>query len=110
MDHLEILMRLHEQADHAFTRAELQRLCHVDEKTVTRCLADLRGTELVRQTGADSYQYGPRTVADRQDVDGLALMYHQRPVTLVKLVYEQPSTPAKSFADAFRLRDDREER
>lgn len=97
-------MRLHEQPDLALTRADLQRLAHVDEKTLNRCLADLVGAELVRQTAEDAFQYGPRTVPDREDVDALALMYHQRPVTLVKLVYEQPSTPVKSFADAFRLR------
>lgn len=107
MDHLELLMRLHEAPDQAIAAAELQRTAHLDAKTFSRCIADLVAAGLVKEPAADTFQYGPRTVADREDVDALARMYHQRPVTLVKLVYEQPSTPVKSFADAFRLRDDR---
>ena len=43
------------------------------------------------------------THTDRKAVDGLAIVYHQQPLNLAKLVYEQPSEPLKTFSDAFRV-------
>ena len=104
-DHLEILMRMHDTHDKAFSTDELQRLTHIAERSVVRCLDELTAAGITRQVSPNAWQYGPRTVQDREAVDMLARMYHQRPVTLVRLVYERPSAPLKSFSDAFRLRD-----
>jgi hypothetical protein len=35
----------------------------------------------------------------------LAEMYHTRPVTLVRAIYERPARAVQSFANAFRLRE-----
>jgi hypothetical protein len=39
----------------------------------------------------------------RHALASLAVMYKQKPVTLIRAIYERPSS-AESFADAFRLR------
>lgn len=104
-------MRLHQRPDQAFTFDDLLRLAHLDLKTLDRVAAELVASGLARDTrSADgrTLQYAARSVDDRRDVDALAQLYHQRPVTLVRLVYEQPSTPLRSFADAFRVRRDKD--
>lgn len=106
MDHLEVLMRLHERPTEELPFAEIQRLVHVDEATVKQCLDDLTASGFVTSgSAAGSYRFAPRTLADRQAVDALATMYNQRPVTLVKLVYDRPAPSLRSFSEAFRLRN-----
>jgi hypothetical protein len=69
-------------------------------------LSELISSNLVvHDAPSNTYRYAAPN-ADRAAVDELSALYHQRPVTLVKLVYAQPPNPVKSFADAFRIRDD----
>lgn len=106
MDHIEVLMRLYEVHGEPLTAHELERGARLGPQTVTRCATELVNARLVtHDPAADSYRYAPAS-ADRPAVDELSALYHQRPVTLVKLVYAQPPNPVRSFADAFRLRDD----
>ena len=103
-------MRLRDAAPEPMTLVELERSTRLGPKTVTRCLAELEHGGLVRQEpGKQAFAYAAQTPRDTQAVNDLATLYNQRPVTLVKLIYEQPSTAVKSFADAFRLRDEPEE-
>jgi hypothetical protein len=108
MDHLEVLMRLHDRPDAAFSLHELAQAAHVDGNTLLRCLRDLTAGGLARgvdRGGMPAVQYSARSVEDRSDADALARMYHERPVSLVKLVYEQPSS-APTFSEGFRLNTD----
>ena len=106
MDHVEVLMRLYEASGEPLTSMELERGARLGPQTVERCATDLVTARLASHDAASSsYRYAPANV-DRPTVDALSALYHQRPVTLVKLVYAQPPNPVKSFADAFRLRDD----
>jgi hypothetical protein len=105
MDHIDVLMRLHQAGASPMTRAELVIATRLSPETVDRALDDLVTSGLAAEDGASgSYRYAPRGPGDRATVDALAALYNHRPVTLVKLVYEQPPAPVKSFADAFRLR------
>lgn len=106
MDHVEVLMRLYEAGGQPLTSQELERGARLGPQTVARCATELVHARLASHDPAsDSYRYAAPNV-DKPTVDELSSLYHQRPVTLVKLVYAQPPSPVKSFADAFRLRDD----
>jgi hypothetical protein len=110
MDHVEVLMRLRDAAPEPVTAPQLERSTRLGPKTIARCLAELVHGGLVRQEPAsNAFAYAVQTPRDSAAVDELATLYTQRPVTLVKLIYEQPPTAVKLFADAFRLRDDTEE-
>lgn len=99
-------MRLYEAGGEPLTSQELERGARLGPETIGRCATALANARLVSHDPAsDSYRYAPPNI-DRATVDELSALYHQRPVTLVKLVYAQPPNPVKSFADAFRLRDD----
>ena len=110
MDHVEVLMRLRDAGQDLLTPPQLERSTRLGITTVERALADLVHGGLARQEPAsNAYAYAPRSARDREAVDELATLYHQRPVTLVRMIYEQPPSAVKSFADAFRLRDTPEE-
>jgi len=38
-------------------------------------------------------------------VDALADLYHTKPVSLVRAIYDRPARAAQTFADAFRIRN-----
>jgi hypothetical protein len=71
-------------------------------------LALLTAHRLIRcddASGLSRYSYAVTDPAVRRTVDLLRVAYNERPVTLVRLVYNRPST-AQSFADAFRIKKD----
>lgn len=98
-------MRLLEAEGKPLTPSELERTARIGPETSVKVLADLVKAGLARHDApSNSFSYGPFTREDRAAVEALATMYHQRPVTLVKLVYTQPPSAVQSFSDAFRLR------
>lgn len=108
MDHVEVVVRLKEKQDGGMTDGELQAATRLEPKQVGRALEDLVRGEIVRfDEAAGTYHYAPRTDPDRATIESLTQLYHQRPVTLVKLIYAMPSLAITSFADAFRLREDK---
>lgn len=59
---------------------------------------------LVRQPGG-AFAYQPRGPELVRAVEGLIVAYHQRPVTLIRTIYEAADLRnIRNFADAFRLR------
>lgn len=103
-------MRLYEAHGEPLTAMELERGARLGPQTVARCATELVRAHLASHDAASSsYRYAPAN-EDRPAVDELSTLYHQRPVTLVKLVYAQPPSSVKSFADAFRIRDDEDNR
>jgi hypothetical protein len=110
MDHVEVLMRLFEAGGAPVSSRDIERTARLGPQTVARCAMELVRAELATVDAATaSFAFAPGTPDDRSAVAELATLYHQRPVTLVKLVYAQPPAPLRSFADAFRLRDEPED-
>lgn len=100
-------MRLHSSPDAPMSTREVETTSRLGPETTRRALEDLERVGLARHDpAADAWSFAPASVIERRAVDALSVMYHQRPVTLVKLIYEQPPTPIKLFSDAFRLRKD----
>lgn len=99
-------MRLFEADGKPIAGFELQRTTHVSAKVMEQALADLMAASLVVAGDAEAtYRYAPATRDAADATEALAKLYHQRPVTLVKLVYTQPPNPVVLFSDAFRMRD-----
>lgn len=105
MDHVEVLMRLVASPDAPLATRDIEATSRLGAETTRRALEQLARVGLATHDPAgDRWTFTPATIADRRAVEALAVMYHQRPVTLVKLVYEAPPAPLKLFSDAFRLR------
>lgn len=71
-----------------------------------RFLRELLDAQLIATASEGAWRYAPRGSALRAGVDRLAAMYNERPVTLIRALYERPVRPLHSFADAFRIRRD----
>lgn len=107
MDHVQILLVLQSTAPAQWSRDKL-----VTETKVAPAVADITLKELVAGGLAasvatpegEAFTYAPSSEALRRDVAEIATMYNERPVTLVRAVYDRPPEPAVSFADAFSLR------
>jgi hypothetical protein len=103
MDYVEVLLRLRRDADRAWRALEIAMELRIDAKAAEQALHDLAAAGLARSEGG-SYTYAPRGESERKAVDGLATMYNERPVTLVRALYDRPAQALRSFSDAFRIR------
>ena len=102
MDHVAILLDLRSNPGTPHAVVDVAARTRVDPSASERVLRELTASRIVSRQG-DLYQYAP--AADmRGAVDSLAEMYHTKPVTLVKAIYDRPARAAQSFANAFRIR------
>jgi hypothetical protein len=64
-----------------------------------------RGLLAVDGRGADCVaRHGPHTAELSDQVNRLLHFYRERPVSMIKMIYDQAKSPLRNFADAFRLR------
>jgi hypothetical protein len=81
----------------------------IEPRAAEEHLAALTARELFawREVEGDvQYRFEPATEALRRAVDGLAVSYEKRRVTVVHTIYSRPADRIRVFADAFRLRRD----
>ena len=108
MDHVEVVVHLSDKLGSGMTEQELRAATRLEPRQLFAALDDLVEADILRFDGAArTWHFAPRSAEDRSAVEALATLYHQRPVTLVKLVYSMPSRSIATFADAFRLREDK---
>lgn len=121
MQHVEVLLMLRRAEPESVPTSAIVAEVQGGRALTLACLEDLADARLVAREGgpaadgspAAAYCFAPASAALRQAVDGLLAMYSERPVTLVRAVYDRAAAPSpdpiRSFADAFRLRGDRSE-
>ena len=108
---LELLLLLHGNPEKSWSAGEAAvKLCTAVEMTAT-LLAELtqRGLLSAAEAPEVRYSYAPKTKQLAQLVTDLAQLYHARRVTVITLIYAQPVDKLRSFADAFRIRQDKKE-
>ena len=108
MEQVEVLLLLTRSPERALTVEEIRRELRLQPTAPSpMTLTSLQDGGLVEREGAHPprFRYAPANAALRRAVELLASAYNERPVTLVRLIYERPD-PVQSFADAFRLRRD----
>lgn len=105
---LEVLLRLQAEPDRPWTPTEIARELMVDPAWVTDQLDYLCARGLLEcDRGLQTrYRYHPGTPDLRATVTDLALIYTQRRVTVISLVYSRPVDPIQRLADAFKIRRD----
>lgn len=112
VEHLEILLLLHAQAERTWSAEEVVASLRNELESARIRLADLAqkrllAVDLQGQTGTASPRYryapvGPLAAA----VDKLAATYSMRRVTVIQLIFSKPLDRIQVFADAFKLRKD----
>lgn len=107
IDQLEILRVLGEDPRREWDAVTLAAEVQASPQAVRGHLTSLhaRGLLAIRAQGADvSCRYGVTT----PDLDGmvnrLLRLYEERPVTMIKMIYDRAKDPLRDFTDAFRVR------
>jgi hypothetical protein len=57
-----------------------------------------------RRMETEFCRFGARTPELQEKLDRLLELYRQRPVTMIRMIYDRASGALRTFADAFRLR------
>ena len=104
MDHVELLTVLRAQRETSFSSSQLAEKVKKPEKVIEPCLRALVAGALVSQLSDGTYRYSAQEETDHT-AESVIKLYNERPVTLVRMLYERP-TAVNTFADAFKLRKD----
>lgn len=104
MDHVELLMILRGSREKSFTLQQIAEDMRKPSQMVGQCLESLTQAGLAAQLSDGTYRYAAREESLDRTADELVKLYNERPVTLVRLLYERPPTAVNTFADAFKLR------
>lgn len=107
MDHLEILRVLGDEPSREWADDELGKLAQVSPETIRPRLQELDQLGLVRCRNDGEgliCQYGPRTEELQKKLERLLVLYQQRPVTMIRMIYDRSANALRNFADAFRLK------
>lgn len=111
VDQLEILRLLSENPSRAWSPWELAPKVQTDSQAVTHHLTALHARGLItaekRDTGS-VWRFGAQSPELQAELDRLMTIYRERPVSMIKAVYNRPAEVLRSFADAFRLRKQEE--
>lgn len=110
MDHVTVLLLLWHAAPASQTASEIVAALQADKESVHRALRDLAAGKLLTNeshTPQGPYAFAPAGQRTLETLQALEDAYNRRPVTLIRALYARPPRPIQSFADAFRLHDDR---
>jgi hypothetical protein len=107
---LEVLLLLRGDREREWTVNEVSRALYAAEGGMAEQLDDLvsKGLGYVTHTPEAKYRYRPEGGGVDALVDALANLYKERRVSVVSLIYSEPIDKALSFADAFRIRKEKD--
>ena len=108
---LEVLLLLFAHRSRAFTIDDITSELKIDANWLSAQLARLCGVGILicmSQSNVSTYQYQPARRELDEIVQGLADAYAQRRVSVVSLIFNKPTDRLRHFADAFRIRKDKE--
>jgi DNA-binding transcriptional LysR family regulator len=107
IDQLEILRILGENPGREWDCVTLAREVQANAQAVRGHVAALsaRGVlTMIQQGTAVACRHGAATPELESMVGRLLHVYKERPVTMIKMVYQRAKDPLRAFADAFRIR------
>jgi hypothetical protein len=111
IEKLEVLLLLRTRADRDWSARDVSQELRITESSATARLEDLTARRLlVKAAGsASSYRYHPASPEDEQDVSELQATYSTRRVSVISFIFSKPLDKVRGFADAFRLKRDKDE-
>ncbi len=108
VDQLEILRLLASDPQRLFAAAELAHERQITPQDIERHLTMLDSRGLITITAQQplACKHGARTPEIQREVELLARTYLERPVSLIRMLYEHEKQ-LRLFAEAFRLKGDK---
>ena len=107
---LEILLLLHADPARNWTAAELAKILKIDSKWAAEQLTrfTVKGIAVAKDQPASSYAFAPKSAELEQAILAVANAYSTHRVSIIALIFAKPTTHLRSFADAFRIRKEKE--
>ncbi|MBN1203747.1 MAG: hypothetical protein JXB05_02340 [Myxococcaceae bacterium] len=110
IEKLEVLLLLRARADREWTAHEVSMELRITEASAEARLEDLSARRLLVSSGSPpSYRYSPASPEDAQSVSELQDTYSTRRVSVISFIFSKPLDKVRGFADAFRLKRDKDE-
>ena len=106
--HLEILCLLAKNPNRIWSEREVFSVILSSQESVAACLRYLASVGLLSSCGEGTYRFLPDKAALIRGTSELAKAYVERRVTIVEAIYRLRTRPIIHFADAFRIRKDKE--
>jgi hypothetical protein len=112
---LELLLLLRARRERSWSAAELSHELKIDRTWAAGQLAQLAGRRLLSRDDATNpadprYAYAPPTPAVDATVTAVADAYASHRVTVIGLIFSKPApSTLKTFADAFRIRKEKDD-
>lgn len=106
LDAAELLLVLARRPVRSFALAELIRKMgstEISETVARRYLDQFSACGVVTQTDK-RYRFAPADAKARRVGDALEKLYNEKPVTLVRMIYNAKDARIRAFADAFQLK------
>lgn len=107
VEQIEVLLILHANPERAWTIDEISAILRSSPNSIRSRLKMLEQRALSAAVPPEGYRYAASGRLHEM-VEVLAEEYGQRRFSVIELVFSRPDA-ARSFADAFRLREDEEE-
>jgi hypothetical protein len=100
------LLFLHRNPDRSFTAEVVSPEVYTVAAAAVLRLDGLvaRGFAMSDKAANPAYRYAPASPQLAKQVDELASAYQANRVAVIQTIFQKPSSPAQSLADAFRLR------
>jgi hypothetical protein len=107
---LELLLLLRAEPARTWTAGALAKELKIDPAFAAQQLAHFHHRKLVARTEEPdpAYRYAPHAAQLDATVASVAAAYATHRVTIIGLIFSKPTSNLKSFADAFRIRKDKD--
>lgn len=110
VEQLEILLLLYQHPDKEWTPNAVSKEIRSTPISTAKRLSDLKAARLVdEKSGSEKvYTYRPATAELSKQIAELADTYATMRVTVIDLIFSKPVDKIRTFADAFKLREDKD--
>ncbi|HVR71649.1 MAG TPA: hypothetical protein VMT87_12480 [Vicinamibacteria bacterium] len=106
LEQLEVLLLLRTRPERTWTPKEVSAELRTTERSSGTRLAALAAGGLLREDPAGAYRYAPRAPELDAAAGDLAEAYAVRRIAVTNLIFARPLSQVRTFADAFKLRED----
>jgi hypothetical protein len=107
LEQLETLLLLAGNPQKEWSAEEVYSVIRSSRGSVAERLEELRWQGLLSVAADARYRYAPQVPETAAAIELLALLYKERRVKIVEMIYSQPSDPLRGFADAFKFKKDK---
>lgn len=108
VEQLEMLLLLKRQCDREWSVTEISRTIASDPLITASRLARFHSLHILTSKEENVYRYAPESPALDRTIADLADAYSKYHVHVIGLIYSKPIDKVRTFADAFRLRKDKQ--